>query len=180
MKKWISPPKTVENGPFPHSCDNPSLDFISLWVLTLRTGEDKSVILVLSFVVQRFCLYLRLIAGQGFDRHLFFLRILTESTGKVPEIFQDRAYKPINHIILSTSTLSSPALMLGGFGPVVRDGFGVSYGIQDDWLGYNVTSYPPNTDVCGYLECLRRSLEDIYSILEGKNFKQLIWDDSLH
>lgn len=110
--------------------------------------------------------------GQGFDRHLFALRTLAESTGKIPDIFQDPAYKQINHIILSTSTLSSPALMLGGFGPVVRDGFGVGYGIQDDWLGCNVTSYPPNRDVRGFLECVRLSLEDIYSVLEGKNFKE--------
>jgi len=110
--------------------------------------------------------------GQGFDRHLFALRLMAESTGKVPDIFQDPAYKQINHIILSTSTLSSPALMLGGFGPVVRDGFGVGYGIQDDWLGCNVASYPPDTDVRGFLECVRLSLEDIYSVLEGKNFKQ--------
>lgn len=110
--------------------------------------------------------------GQGFDRHLFALRVIAESTGKVPDIFQDPAYKQINHIILSTSTLSSPALMLGGFGPVVRDGFGVGYGIQDDWLGCNVTSYPPDTDVRDFLECVRLSLEDIYSVLEGKNFKQ--------
>jgi len=97
---------------------------------------------------------------------------MAESTGKVSDIFQDPAYKQINHIILSTSTLSSPALMLGGFGPVVRDGFGVGYGIQDDWLGCNVASYPPDTDVRGFLECVRLSLEDIYSVLEGKNFKQ--------
>ncbi|KAJ7382919.1 Carnitine O-palmitoyltransferase 2, mitochondrial [Desmophyllum pertusum] len=69
-------------------------------------------------------------------------------------------------------TLSSPALMLGGFGPVVRDGFGVGYGIQNDWLGCNVTSYPPDRDVRGFLECVRLSLEDIYCVLEGKNFKQ--------
>lgn len=110
--------------------------------------------------------------GQGFDRHLFALRLLAESSGKVPDVFQDPAYKQINHIILSTSTLSSPALMLGGFGPVVRDGFGVGYGIQDDWLGCNVTSYPPDRDVRGFLECVRHSLEDIYCVLEGKNFKQ--------
>ena len=113
-----------------------------------------------------------LFVGQGFDRHLFALRLMAESTGKVPDVFQDPAYKQINHIILSTSTLSSPALMLGGFGPVVRDGFGVGYGIQDGWLGCNVTSYPPDTDVRGFLECVRLSLEDIYSVLEGKNFKQ--------
>ena len=112
------------------------------------------------------------ITGQGFDRHLFALRLLAESTGKVPDIFQDLAYKRINHINLSTSTLSSPALMLGGFGPVVRDGFGVGYGIQDDWLGCNVTSCPPDTDVRGFLECVKLSLEDIYSVLEGRNFKQ--------
>lgn len=110
--------------------------------------------------------------GQGFDRHLFALRLLAESSGKIPELFQDPAYKRINHVNLSTSTLSSPALMLGGFGPVVRDGFGVGYGIQDDMLGCNVTNYPPHTDVCGLLDCIKLSLEDIYSVLEGKNFKQ--------
>lgn len=115
---------------------------------------------------------LSIFVGQGFDRHLFALRLLAESAGKVPDIFQDPAYKQINHIILSTSTLSSPALMLGGFGAVTRDGLGVGYGIQDDWLGCNVTSYPPDTDVRGFLECVRLSLEDIYSVLEGKNFKQ--------
>lgn len=115
---------------------------------------------------------LSIFVGQGFDRHLFALRLLAESAGKVPDIFQDPVYKQINHIILSTSTLSSPALMLGGFGPVTRDGLGVGYGIQDDWLGCNVTSYPPDTDVRGFLECVRLSLEDIYSVLEGKNFKQ--------
>lgn len=109
--------------------------------------------------------------GQGFDRHLFALRILAESSGKVPELFQDPAYKQINHINLSTSTLSSPALMLGGFGPVVRDGLGVGYRILDESLGCNVTSYPPNTDVRGFLECVKLSLEDIYIVLEGKNFK---------
>ena len=120
------------------------------------------------FILSLFSLFV----GQGFDRHLFALRLMAESTGKVPDIFEDPAYKQINHIILSTSTLSSPALMLGGFGPVVRDGLGVGYGIQDDWLGCNVTSYPPDTDVRGFLDCVRLSLEDIYSVLEGKNFKQ--------
>ena len=61
--------------------------------------------------------------------------------------------------------------MLGGFGPVVRDGLGVGYCIQDDILGCNVGNYPPHTDVRGLLDCIKLSLEDIYSVLEGKNFK---------
>lgn len=65
--------------------------------------------------------------GQGFDRHLFGLRKLAEQGGgKLPVIFQDPAYAAINHNILSTSTLSSPSVRAGGFGPVVKDGFGLA------------------------------------------------------
>ena len=54
---------------------------------------------------------------------------------------------------------------------MVGDGLGVGYRILDESLGCNVTSYPPNTDVRGFLECVKLSLEDIYIVLEGKNFK---------
>jgi len=47
----------------------------------------------------------------------------------------------LNHNILSTSTLSSPAIVLGGFGPVVRDGFGIGYGMDENHLRFNLTSY---------------------------------------
>ena len=43
----------------------------------------------------------------------------------MPDLYLDPAYKSINHIVLSTSTLSSPAIVIGGFAPVVPDGFGV-------------------------------------------------------
>jgi carnitine O-palmitoyltransferase 2 len=65
--------------------------------------------------------------GQGFDRHLFGLRRFAEQDGrKLPAIFQDPAYAAINHNIISTSTLSSPTIRAGGFGPVVKDGFGIA------------------------------------------------------
>jgi len=64
--------------------------------------------------------------GQGFDRHLFVLRKISEKLGSIkPAIFQDPAYDFLNHNILSTSTLSSPDVMVGGFGPVVSDGYGI-------------------------------------------------------
>uniref|UniRef100_A0A674JIC8 Choline/carnitine acyltransferase domain-containing protein n=1 Tax=Terrapene triunguis TaxID=2587831 RepID=A0A674JIC8_9SAUR len=66
--------------------------------------------------------------GKGFDRHLFALKHLSVSRGDpMPELFLDSAYQKLNHIILSTSTLHSPAVHLGGFGPVVPDGFGIGY-----------------------------------------------------
>ena len=113
-----------------------------------------------------------LLAGQGFDRHLFGLRHVAQATGKVPKLYEDPSYAQLNHIILSTSTLSSPAVLFGGFAPVVPDGFGVGYSIRDDSLGCIVLSYGPPADVHGFVECVKSSLEDIYEVLEGRNFKK--------
>lgn len=69
--------------------------------------------------------------GQGFDRHLFALKKIVEDSENIsmPLLFKDPAYQKINHNILSTSTLSSPEVMAGGFGPVVEDGYGIGYSI---------------------------------------------------
>ncbi|XP_071081825.1 carnitine O-palmitoyltransferase 2, mitochondrial-like [Haliotis cracherodii] len=105
--------------------------------------------------------------GQGFDRHMFAMRTLAESHGKVPDIFQDPAYKKINYNILSTSTLSDPAVLIGGFAPVVPDGYGIGYSIENNRIGFNITSYPPPRDVRDFIQCCSNSLDDIYDILEG-------------
>lgn len=64
--------------------------------------------------------------GQGFDRHLFALKHTAAINNKpIPELYNSLAYKRINHNIISTSTLSSDALLAGSFGPVVRDGLGI-------------------------------------------------------
>ncbi|XP_054644844.1 carnitine O-palmitoyltransferase 2, mitochondrial [Dunckerocampus dactyliophorus] len=107
--------------------------------------------------------------GQGFDRHLFALRYLAGSKGQpLHGLYTDPAYAAINHNILSTSTLTSPAVSLGGFAPVVPDGFGVGYGVHEDWIGCNVSSYPAR-DVHQFLECVHKSLEDIFCVVEGKS-----------
>merc|ERR1712226_1091332 len=111
--------------------------------------------------------------GKGWDRHLFGLKtIAAREGGSLPDIFTDPAYAAINHNILSTSTLSSPAVLIGGFAPVVPDGYGVGYGTEDDMLGLNVTSYHANTDVNGFLECVNESFDDMYEVLEGRGLKK--------
>ncbi|XP_074524076.1 carnitine O-palmitoyltransferase 2, mitochondrial [Halichoeres trimaculatus] len=106
--------------------------------------------------------------GQGFDRHLFAMRYLANSKGQtLHSLYTDPAYAAINHNILSTSTLTSPAVSLGGFAPVVPDGFGVGYGVHDEWIGCNVSSYPAR-NVHEFLQCVHKSLEDIFTVLEGK------------
>uniref|UniRef100_A0A8C4JFL5 Choline/carnitine acyltransferase domain-containing protein n=3 Tax=Dromaius novaehollandiae TaxID=8790 RepID=A0A8C4JFL5_DRONO len=106
--------------------------------------------------------------GNGFDRHLFALKHLAVSRGEpTPDFFLDTAYQNINHNIISTSTLQSPAVNLGGFGPVVSDGFGIGYHVLDNWLGCNATSYLDG-ELQEFLRCLEYSLNDIFDILEGR------------
>ncbi|XP_008217123.1 carnitine O-palmitoyltransferase 2, mitochondrial isoform X1 [Nasonia vitripennis] len=106
--------------------------------------------------------------GQGFDRHLFALRKLAEKSGKNPEIFQDPGYAMINHNILSTSTLSSPVVIAGGFGPVVDDGYGIGYMIQEKKLGVVVTSYRNHRSAKEYVNSLEASFKDIHKVLLSK------------
>ncbi|XP_006934815.1 carnitine O-palmitoyltransferase 2, mitochondrial isoform X5 [Felis catus] len=109
--------------------------------------------------------------GQGFDRHLFALRYLAAAKGiALPELYLDPAYGQINHNILSTSTLNSPAVNIGGFAPVVPDGFGIGYAIHDNWIGCNVSSYP-GRNVREFLQCVEKALEDIFDAIEGKCIK---------
>lgn len=63
--------------------------------------------------------------GQGFDRHLFALKAMSEKNGIKSNIFDDPEYTHMGYDILSTSTLNSPAIFAGGFGPVVPEGFGL-------------------------------------------------------
>ncbi|XP_052778976.1 carnitine O-palmitoyltransferase 2, mitochondrial-like isoform X2 [Mya arenaria] len=108
--------------------------------------------------------------GQGWDRHLFAMKYYAEQAGTpLPELYKDPAYNYINQITLSTSTLTSPAVVIGGFGAVTPNGYGVGYAVENERIGFNVTNYPPETNVHEFVNCLRESLDDVYSILEGKH-----------
>uniref|UniRef100_A0A336MKE1 CSON002345 protein n=1 Tax=Culicoides sonorensis TaxID=179676 RepID=A0A336MKE1_CULSO len=107
--------------------------------------------------------------GQGFDRHLFGLKHTAELNGILqPGIFTDPAYAKINHNILSTSTLSSPALAAGGFGPVVKDGYGIGYNIQSAFCGCVVTNYKATRDGLDFVDCLKDAFKDIETVLQTK------------
>ncbi|XP_011313250.1 carnitine O-palmitoyltransferase 2, mitochondrial [Fopius arisanus] len=108
--------------------------------------------------------------GQGFDRHLFALKKINEQneSGNLALIFKDPAYTKMNHNILSTSTLSSPHVLGGGFGPTVENGYGIGYMIQDNRLGSVVTSYNNHRDATEYIRYLKSAFEDIHQILQAK------------
>jgi carnitine O-palmitoyltransferase 2 len=79
------------------------------------------------------------LTGKGIDRHLFALKQLAaRRSASLPAFFSLPAYSRMIHNTLSTSTLSSPALDGGGFGPVVADGYGVGCGTWTFKMGGKV------------------------------------------
>ena len=74
--------------------------------------------------------------GQGIDRLLFGLRKLAEEEGAAPEelprIFNTEAHAIFEKIVISTSTLASPNLVGGGFGPVNDICYAFGYGLTDE------------------------------------------------
>jgi carnitine O-palmitoyltransferase 2 len=104
--------------------------------------------------------------GQGMDRHLFALRkiALEQNMQPLPPLFVDPSYARMNHNVLSTSTLVSPFLDGGGFGPVVEDGFGIGYGTTDDAISFSCTTF--RSDMKPFLQALQDSLHQIKKTLD--------------
>ena len=93
--------------------------------------------------------------GQGWDRHLFALKLLATESGAVPDLFNDEAYQLVNSIKISTSTLSSNNFGVGGFCPVTPTGYGLGYQIRDEDLGAVVSVFKEHnktSDMTGAME----------------------------
>jgi carnitine O-palmitoyltransferase 2 len=104
--------------------------------------------------------------GQGFDRHLFALKYLQQAENKLHPIYTDKSYQLINHNILSTSTVASKHIEAGGFGPVVSNGFGIGYLIDDDQCGLLVTSYMKK-DLPDFMQAANDSYKQLANIIKA-------------
>jgi carnitine O-acetyltransferase len=81
-------------------------------------------------------------AGAGCDRHLFGLASVANPTTEpaFTSFFAQPAYAASSHWELSSSHCGSASLDFFGFGPVVKDGFGVGYMIKNDTINLQVTT----------------------------------------
>ncbi|KAM8999793.1 carnitine O-palmitoyltransferase 2, mitochondrial-like isoform 2-T3 [Sarcophilus harrisii] len=112
------------------------------------------------------------VRGQGFDRHLLALRILAETKKNcLPDIFFDSAYGQLNHTFIFSRHLSSPTLKFGASMPIVPDGFGIAYFVQDDSITFSITCCT-DYNIQDFIEALRTSLENIIVILKGDSIAQ--------
>jgi len=104
--------------------------------------------------------------GQGCDRHLFAMKCLAKSLEmSTPSIFEDPTYEYANHFILSTSHLYADRVCSGGYGPVVKNGFGLAYGFTAKGLTLNCSSFE-NQNAGQFSEAFIDSLQEINNVLE--------------
>lgn len=107
--------------------------------------------------------------GQGFDRHMFGLKHMAEQHSiPLDPIYTSNGYQKLNYNILSTSSLSSDSLLAGSFGPVVKDGYGIGYGVQEFMLGIIFTSYKDKRNASQFVEALKSAFRDIEDVLDHK------------
>jgi carnitine O-palmitoyltransferase 2 len=76
-------------------------------------------------------------SGKGCDRHLFAL----QNALPTDPLFNNDAWTIWSKIRLSTSTLSSPALEGGGFGPVNDTAYSIGYGSSDDGCQFSLACW---------------------------------------
>ncbi|VDM57709.1 unnamed protein product [Angiostrongylus costaricensis] len=104
--------------------------------------------------------------GQGFDRHMLGLKITANRLGKPnPLLFEDPGFLRMEHFLLSTSTLSTNTIILGGFGPVVEDGFGIGYNVSSSRMGAVISSYKKHRDAKEFGEALLKTLDILRNII---------------
>ncbi|KAJ3293426.1 hypothetical protein HK104_004461 [Borealophlyctis nickersoniae] len=80
--------------------------------------------------------------GRGIDRHMLGLRCMIRSPEESAKatLFTDPAYVKSMYFKLSTSNMSPGKWFWGGFGPVVREGYGVNYAIGKDDLKFSISA----------------------------------------
>lgn len=177
-QKFVSTYESCSTAAFRHGrtetmrpCTNETKKFVETIIQSKKVEVSKTELRALldACSTKHFQLTKEAAMGQGFDRHLFGLRHTAELNNILQSgIFTDPAYANMNHNILSTSTLSSPALAAGGFGPVVQDGYGIGYNIQSGFCGCVVTNYKTTRDGLDFVDCLQNSFEEIEEVLQTK------------
>lgn len=105
--------------------------------------------------------------GHGCDRHLlglYLIAILEDK--KMPELFDDELVRKTNNYVLSTSC-SGYWNVCGGVPPLVEDGYGCFYGIEDDSITFCCTAYKPcpETNLKLFYSNLKETLVDMHKIL---------------
>lgn len=112
-------------------------------------------------------------SGSGVERHLYGLNKMYDLHFKNDEgvdIFKDGAYQKLKYDFISTSGLGSENIRCFGFGPVVKDGFGIGYGIKKKNISCTVSCRVEHKEKSELLiNNLWEAFRDISRTLNGNN-----------
>lgn len=169
-QKFVSTYESASTAAFKHgrtetvrSCTNEAVAFVQAMVNSAASNAEKEQALRTA-VKKHGELTKNGVMGQGCDRHLFGLKMMANIEGmELPELFSIPSADIMSRIILSTSTLSSPYLEGGSFGPVNDDCYGIGYGIEKEGSKFQLSSY--RKDLPQLQELLVESLHDIDNLL---------------
>ncbi|XP_050423974.1 choline O-acetyltransferase [Adelges cooleyi] len=100
------------------------------------------------------------ILGMGIDVHLLGLRQAARENALSCTLFEDDSYRIANSFALSTSQLLTSTDSFMGYGPVVPDGYGVSYNPQNNSIVFCISSFKSAkiTNNSAYTAALEQSL----------------------
>ena len=169
-EKFVATYESASTAAFKHgrtetvrSCTNEAVNFVHKMV-DASSSDTERVNALRAAVAKHSELTKNAVMGQGFDRHLFALRAMAELQNMdVPEFYTLPAHQVMNKIILSTSTLSSPALEGGSFGPVNDECYGIGYGIEKEGSAFQLSSY--RQDISQLKDLLVESMVDLERLL---------------
>ncbi|KAG7881844.1 hypothetical protein KL906_001504 [Ogataea polymorpha] len=123
------------------SVSNESLHFVRTWEDVSATKEQK--IAAFRNAASAHVEYITAASdGRGVDRHLFGLAQMCEE--EKHDFFKDPIFAYSSYWYLSTSQLSSEQFNGYGWAPVVPEGLGLAYMVNNDWLHVNVTVFKNN------------------------------------
>uniref|UniRef100_A0A914GVM3 Choline O-acetyltransferase n=1 Tax=Globodera rostochiensis TaxID=31243 RepID=A0A914GVM3_GLORO len=135
-------------------------------------GHEKKRALFLQAVRKQAMITRENVTGNGIDNHLCALEVLSRSEEDSKELFEDLAWRELMRFPLSTSQVSTSSEFVGCFlfyGPVVRDGYGCAYNIQQDKIIFAITAWKSEekTELEKFRDCLANAVGEMGNLLES-------------
>ncbi|RDD45432.1 Carnitine O-acetyltransferase [Trichoplax sp. H2] len=147
-----------------------SVEFINAFLSDSVSNDQKKALFRKAVEVHK-KYALQASMGQGWDRHLFGMKIWALENGmETPAIFSDPTYNTLSQFKLSTSQVTLPTdTSVACFAPVVEDGYGISYNISSNFFIVSVTSFNScsKTSATEFYNALIQTLNGIKLLLES-------------
>jgi len=112
------------------------------------------------------------LGSKGVERYFFAMKNMYTlfsnelDLKEMPEFFNDKGYKELTYSFISTSRIESKYFDLGGFGPVVPDGYGFWYNLLENQIDMNlITRKSENIEyVKSFRDSIEKSLNDLIEL----------------